>query len=132
MAYLQDYAKDLDVTKQRAEEATPNDLMNADYVLLGSGTWNTGGIEGQLNTHMVDFLTKRAKGVDLTGKKIGIIALGDDRYFYTSRAGEHLRSFIKLHGGDVLGDALTVVNEPYGQEERVHKWAEKLLTWVQS
>ncbi|NOS67840.1 MAG: hypothetical protein HOO67_05775, partial [Candidatus Peribacteraceae bacterium] len=50
--------------------------------------------------------------------------------FYTGRAGEHLRNFIQNHGGKVLGDALLVVNEPYGQEDRIHRWGEKLISLI--
>ena len=115
-----------DVKLIRCESATPEDLTSADVLILASGTWNTGGIEGQLNPHMHTFLLKDCKGVDLSGKEVGIIALGDDRYYYTSRAGEHLRNFIQSHGGKVLGNALVVVNEPYGQEEKMKKWAAEL------
>ena len=50
-----------------------------------------GGMEGQLQPHMHEFLLKRAKDVDLKGKNVAVIALGDERYYYTARAGDHLR-----------------------------------------
>src|SRR3989338_1312269 len=124
--FLLEKAKNLSVTMTRVEKATPDDLLKGDVLLLASGTWNTGGPEGQLNPHMHAFVFGPAKVVDLKGKNVAIIALGDDRYFYTCRAGEHLRNFIQSHGGKVLGEALLVVNEPYGQEERIHRWGEKL------
>lgn len=120
-------ASTLQVASCKAEAATPEDLLKGDVLLLASGTWNTGSIEGQMNPHMHDLLQGRAKDVDLKGKSVAIIALGDDRYFYTCRAGEHMRRFVLDHGGKILGDALLVVNEPYGQEERVKKWADVLL-----
>jgi flavodoxin len=118
---------DISVTVQLAEAAKPEDLTKADLLILASGTWNTGGVEGQLNPHMHDFLRGRAKDAKLNGQKTAILALGDDRYYYTGRAGEHLRVFIQQHGGTVFGDALLVINEPYGQEERVTKWTKKIL-----
>ncbi|TSC58479.1 MAG: hypothetical protein Greene041662_740 [Candidatus Peregrinibacteria bacterium Greene0416_62] len=120
--------KKLKIADCKAESAKPEDLLKGDVLLLACGTWNTDGSEGQLNPHMKDLLLGRAKDIDLKGKPVAIIALGDDRYFYTCRAGEHLRRFILDHGGKILGDALLVVNEPYGQEERVKKWGEKLFT----
>jgi flavodoxin I len=130
VAYLKKHAPDLAVTVTRAEEAKPEDLTKGDALLLASGTWNTGGIEGQMNPHMVDLLMDRAKDIDLAGKPVAIIALGDDRYFYTCRANEHLRQFAMQHNGKVIGDALLIVNEPYGQEEKVERWAEKFLIAV--
>ena len=119
--------KSLTVRRIRAEVARPEDLIGSDILILASGTWNTGGIEGQLNPHMHEFLLGRAKDMDLQGKKVAIIALGDDRYFYTCRAGEHLRQFVQTHGGCVLEPPLLIVNEPYGQEEQVRKWGSALL-----
>ena len=122
----------LQINIVRAESAQPEDLQKGDVLLLASGTWNTGGIEGQLNPHMFDFLIGRAKDCDLNKKPVAIIALGDERYFYTARAGEHLRRFVLDHNGTVLGDTLAVVNEPYGQEERVKKWTGQLLSFLAS
>ncbi len=126
--FLQEQDSSLSVKVMQVEKATAEDLTSGDFLLLASGTWNTGGPEGQLNPHMHAFVNGPAKSVDLTGKKVAIIALGDDRYYYTCRAGEHLRNFIQGHGGKVLGDALLVVNDPYGQEERIQRWGKKLVT----
>jgi flavodoxin I len=128
--FLKKKVSNLQVEVQRCEEATPEDLLKGDVLLLGSGTWNTGGIEGQLNPYLHQFLKKDAKDVDLQGKNVASIALGDERYYYTSRAGEHLRNFIQSHNGKVLGQPLTIVNDPYGQEEKIEKWGEKLVGWM--
>ena len=121
-------AKKVSVTACRVESATVADFSKSDVLILASGTWNTGGIEGQLNPHMHAFVWGPAKSVDLKGKNVAIVALGDDRYYYTCRAGEHLRLYIQNHGGKVLGDALLVVNEPYGQEKRIRGWGEWFVT----
>ena len=115
------------VTKLRVEQARAEDLLASDIVLLASGTWNTGGSEGQLNPHMHAFVWGPAKSVDLKGKSVAIVALGDERYRYTARAGEHLRTFVESHGGKVLGEPLKIVNEPYGQEEKIRAWGDELV-----
>jgi hypothetical protein len=46
--------------KQRAEDAKPEDLQKGDVLLLASASWNTGGIEGQLNPYM--FMVYVAQG----------------------------------------------------------------------
>ncbi len=126
-AFLADCAKDLAVTRQLAETAAAEDLQHGDVLLLACGTWNTGGVEGQMNIHMDTFLRKRAAAADLGGKPCALIALGDERYYYTCRAVEHLTQFVKGHNGVPLCPPLLVVNEPYGQEERVRKWGAKFL-----
>lgn len=125
---LQANSPELTVEVQTAESAKPEDLTKGDVLILASGTWNIAGTEGKMNPHMHNFLLKEAKGVDLAGKNVGIIALGDTRYYYTSRASEHLRNYIQGSGGTVFGTPLTIVNEPFGQEERVEKWGGKFLT----
>lgn len=117
-----------EVTRQHAEAALPEDLLKGDVLILGSGTWNTGSIEGQLNPHMHVLLKEKAKDFDLKEKKCSLIALGDERYYYTARAGEHMRSYIQTHNGTVICDPLTIINEPFGQEERIQKWGKKLLS----
>jgi flavodoxin len=128
--FLRNNAKNLQVALKRVELASSQDLAKGDVLILASSTWNTGGPEGQLNPHMHAFIYGPAKDADLSGKKVAIIALGDDRYFYTARAGEYLRNFIQSHGGKVLGNALTIINEPYGQEEKIERWGKQFLSWI--
>lgn len=117
----------LEVQSTKAEQAKPEDLSKGDLLILASGTWNTGGVEGQMNPHMHDFLLTKAKDVDLKGKKVMLIALGDHRYFYTCRSGEHMRKFVMSHGGKVIEPSLLIVNEPYDQDEKIEKWVPKVL-----
>ena len=124
---LESMMKPLHITKTRAESAKPEDLLLGEVLVLASGTWNTGGREGQMNPHMHTFLLERAVGVELKGKPCSLIALGDDRYYYTARAGEHLRSFIESHGGTLFLDPLTIINEPYDQETKIKSWAKNFL-----
>ncbi len=122
----------ISVTVVRAELATPEDLLRADVLLLGSGTWNTGGVEGQLNPYMHDLLFGKLKGLNLGGKPVLLVSLGDERYYFTTRCTERFMQFLKAAHGKATGIPLIIVNEPYDQVERIHKWAdgaaEKLKT----
>ncbi len=115
-----------DVEVQRAEQVQPADLVRGDVVVLASGTWNTGGQEGQLNPLMHTLLMDRAKEVDLGGKPIAFISLGDDRYYFTTRCTEHFMRYMREHGGTQFHLPLIIVNEPYDQEEKIRKWAGQL------
>lgn len=117
-----------DVSVLRAESASPEEFTQSDVLILGSGTWNTGSIEGQLHPDMHVLLNKTAVEVDLSKTPAAIISLGDDRYYYTCRSNEHMRRYILDHGGKELLPAMLIINEPYGQEELVHKWAEKFIS----
>lgn len=119
-------SKVVTVCRMRAESAKPEDLLRGDCLVLASGTWNKDGIEGYLNSHM-DVFFERSSGVDLRGRRVALIALGDSRYRYTCRAGERLRRFVLDHGGAIVEPPLLIVDEPYGQEEKIKKWGERLF-----
>jgi hypothetical protein len=53
-----------------AEKAEPQDLLSGDVLLLASGSWNTGGIDGQLNPHMWALLQDKAKMLDLAANRV--------------------------------------------------------------
>ncbi|HLD63922.1 MAG TPA: flavodoxin domain-containing protein [Candidatus Peribacteraceae bacterium] len=130
--YWTKHAPKITVEKQRAEQTQAHDLLRGDYLILGSGTWNTGGIEGQLNMHMQALLEERAAGVDLQGKAVSSISLGDERYYFRTRCTEHLLRFIREHNGKPFVPPLVLVNEPYGQEERIQKWGDRILATIRN
>lgn len=118
----------VEVTMQRAEQATPADLTAGDILLLACGTWNTGGIEGQLNPHMHALLRERADSIDLKNLPCLAIGLGDRRYRYTANAAVLLEKFVTGHGGTMLLPPLKIVDEPYDRLDDVLKpWLDQLL-----
>lgn len=127
MSTLKDAAPQLWIEKQRAEQTKPEDLQKGDVLVLASGSWNTGSVEGQLNPHMHKLLKDRAASVDLQGKRVALIGLGDDRYHFTVGALTHLEEFVRTHNGQLIEPALRIVNEPYGQEEEVTSWSKQLF-----
>src|SRR3989344_2342362 len=120
------------ISFERAERAGVPDFTKSDLLILASGTWNTGGREGQVNPYMFELLYKKAKDIDLAGKQCAVIGLGDHRYKYTARATEHMAHFIKEHGGHALLPPLVIVDDPFGQEEKIEKWGEELLKKISS
>lgn len=130
--FLSTQAPSLHAERQRAELAHPDDLLRGDVLILGSGTWNTGGTEGQLNMHMHSLLREQAKDLDLKKKPITFISLGDDRYYYRTRCTEHFLRFQREHNGVLFIPPLIIVNEPYGLEEKIQRWGEKLLNQMQN
>lgn len=132
LSFLEQKGIDLTIERQRAELAKREDLLRGDVLILGSGTWNYGGVEGQLNMYMHQLLLDKAKDIDLSGKLMTFISLGDDRYRYTTRCTERFMHFLKSSRAKLLLIPLIIVNEPYGQEERIQKWGEKLLLAMQN
>jgi flavodoxin len=101
-------------------------MLRGAFLLLASSTWNTGGVEGQLNPHMSVLLQSKAKNLDLTAKPSACIGLGDHRYYYTARAADLLQEYIESHHGRLLLPALRIVDEPYGQEQAILNWGKQL------
>jgi flavodoxin I len=125
--FLKSIATGWEIQETIAEKTQPQDLLSGDVLLLASATWNTGGIEGQLNPHMSVLLHDKAKTLDLAGKPCACIGLGDHRYFYTVRAADHLQHYVKAHHGRLIVPTLKITNEPYGQEEAVRVWGKQLV-----
>lgn len=119
------------VTLKKAELETPEKLESADVLILASGTWNFGGVEGQLNEKMYDLLFVKAKDAKRAGKPIAFISLGDSRYYFTTRCTQHFKKFQKACGAVELLVPLIIVNEPYGQETRIEAWGKKLLAAIE-
>jgi flavodoxin len=72
-------------------------------------------------------LQDKAKNLDLASKLCAAIGLGDDRYFYTARAADHLERYVKTHHGRLILPTLRIIDEPYGQEETVRVWGKQLV-----
>ncbi len=115
-----------EVTTTRCEKAMAADLTKGDLTILACGTWNADGVEGQLNPHMRAFFD-RVKEADVSRTTLAIVGLGDARYRYTGRCIEHLQKFRMAKKAAQLLPPLLIVNEPYGQEERVRGWAQKVI-----
>ena len=109
-----------------AEKASQQDMLRGAALLLASSTWNTGGVEGQLNPHMSALLQSRATNLDLAAKPSACIGLGDHRYYYTARAADLLQEYIESHHGRLLLPTLRIVDEPYAQEQAILAWGKQL------
>jgi flavodoxin len=117
---------DWEIETTLAEKASQQNMLRGSVILLASSTWNTGGVEGQLNPHMSVLLQSKATNLDLAAKPSACIGLGDHRYYYTARAADLLQDYIESHHGRLLLPALRIVDEPYGQEQAILGWGKQL------
>ena len=125
--YLVEKKAPLAVSMKHVETVKPPDLLACDILLLASSTWNT--TEGLLPPDFAAFV-REARTLDLAGKPTCVIGLGDDRYFNTCKSAAHLMQFAREHNGKNLLPPLPIVNEPYDQDDKVMKWADKLIAKV--
>ena len=115
------------VEAARAEVLQPSDLFDADLLVLASSTWNTGGVEGQLNPHMQQLLHKRDESQTLAGRQCACVGLGDHRYYYRARAADLLEQFVHDCSGRLAVPTLKIVDDPYGQESIIRDWGRQLM-----
>lgn len=123
-------ADDLVIETQRAERASAKDLQRGDVLLLACSTWKDKGIEGHLHPNMNALLAGRAKDIDLRGKYVACISLGDDRFYHTTDCVDRFRWFIQRHHGQEFLPPLLVQGDPYDQEDRIARWSDKLLSHI--
>jgi flavodoxin len=127
VAYLREKQAPLEIVVQHVEQGEPKDLLDCDILLLASSTWNS--TEGLLPPDFAKFV-RACRSIDLKEKPTCVIGLGDDRYFYTCRAAAHLMQFARERNGKNFVPPLPIVNEPYDQDDKVTKWADKLLAKI--
>jgi flavodoxin I len=130
-----------------AETVTEEDFMRFDTLILGVPTW----FDGELPLYWDEFVPA-LKDLDLTGKKIAIFGLGDQKGYpenfgdavglmadilvsvnaklvgETSPEGYSFESSRALHNGKFLGLILDQENQPRLTENRVQDWVDQLKT----
>jgi flavodoxin I len=116
---------DWEIERTLAERASARDMLRGAVLLLASSTWNTGGVEGQLNPHMLLLLQSKAENLDLASKPSACIGLGDHRYYYAARAADLLQDHIESHHCRLLLPALRIVDESYEQVEAILGWGKQ-------
>ena len=127
LKYLKEKQAPLDMRMKHVETLKPAELLDCDILLLASSTWNS--TEGLLPPDFAAFV-REAREIDLKGKPTCVIGLGDDRYFNTCKAAALLMQFAREHKGKNLVPPLPIVNEPYDQDDKVIKCADKLIAKI--
>jgi flavodoxin I len=130
-----------------AETVTEEDFMRFDKIILGVPTW----FDGELPLYWDEFVPA-LKDLDLTGKKIAIYGLGDQKGYpenfgdavglmasilisrnaelvgETSPEGYSFESSRALYNGKFRGLILDQENQPRLTENRVQDWCDQLKT----
>lgn len=118
-------ASGIEVTMKRVEKSTPSDI-GKNLTILAAPTYE----HGVILEHWQPFL-RELKKVDLTGKPITVIGLGEIQYddHYHIESANTLSNAIKASKGTLFCHPLRVSGAVLPQlETRVKKWSEELLT----
>lgn len=128
-----------------AEEITAEKFLSFDNIILGVPTW----FDGELPNYWDEFVPE-LEDLDLSGKKIAIFGLGDQKNYgenfldgvgvmaeiiehckgtlvgFTSTEGYHFESSKAQRGNTFAGLAIDYENQGSKNKDRVHDWAEQL------
>lgn len=123
----------MSVTRKKAQEAHPDEIVAYDLTVLASPSWDyqdkeKGRMEGQPHIEMRGFMEK-AQGKTFPGHQFAIIGLGDTSYMYFTGAVGHLEKFVEQLGGNRVVDSLRVDGFYFDQdanEAKIRDWAVKL------
>jgi flavodoxin I len=142
-------AGEKEIEKVDAESLTERDFLRFEKMILGVPTW----FDGELPLYWDEFVPA-LKEMDLSGKKIAIYGLGDQKGYpenfgdavgimanllqsrgaliigETSPDGYNFESSKALHQGKFLGLILDQENQPRRTEERIHQWVEQLKSVI--
>jgi len=117
--------KNHEVSLQRAETSSSEDLTSHDLLILACPTYG----HGELEPHYLYF-HKQIQAVDLAGQSCTVIALGDHKYDDDHRlesSGILLR-YITTHGGKLLCPPLAINKSPIPVlNTQVKDWTDQLI-----
>ncbi|OGG08154.1 hypothetical protein A3B48_03080 [Candidatus Gottesmanbacteria bacterium RIFCSPLOWO2_01_FULL_40_10] len=121
-------SQNLQVTMKEVRDTQPEELTDADAVILASSTWDYEGLEGQPHPDYRPFM-ELFKGKKITGKKFAVLGLGDSSYTYFCGAVNHLEQFVKDLEGILAVDSLKIDGFYLDQQtnsEKLASWADNL------
>ncbi|MBI3572584.1 MAG: flavodoxin family protein [Candidatus Kerfeldbacteria bacterium] len=123
------------VTVQRAQDTEAEHISAADFVVLGSCTWEKimpdgKRSEGELQQYMDD-LKQRLKDQKFPGKRFAVFGLGDSSYSDFCAAAPMMEFMIHAWGGTLKAPTLKIDGFFFHLPEnrqRVKDWADHVLS----
>ena len=95
------------VTMKEVRASTPEDIQNAQAVILGSPSWDFDGHEGMPHEDYVPLMEK-LKTKTYEGKPFAVFGLGDSSYTHFCGAVDHLEELVSTMKGKLLVPSLRI------------------------
>ncbi len=111
---------------QDVTDTKPEDLTQADVLILGSSTWD----DGLLQTDFREF-AKDLK-IDLSGKKLALFGLGDTNYPEFCAAAHTLEEIFTKLGGELLVETMKIDGFPDedANQQKIDQWCEQVKSAI--
>lgn len=125
------------VILKEAAETTPDDVINAAFVLLASPSWDYENAEGMPHEHFValmkglEGLPAGKAGKTLENKPFAIVGLGDKSYTVFCGAVDHFETLVKNLKAKLVVPSLRIDGYFYdqtGNTQKITDWTNQLAS----
>ncbi len=102
-------------------DAMVDTMNNAKAVICIAPTYD----QGELHEDFKNFIETHGGQIDLTGKKCGVIGLGDTMYEHFCISADKLQEFVQSKNGELVGEPLKIdgfFNDQAVAEEQIKTW----------
>ncbi|MEA2011684.1 MAG: flavodoxin [Verrucomicrobiota bacterium] len=113
-----------EITVKNVTEATAEELLNYDLIVLGSSTWGV----GELQDDFIDFNEELAS-VDLKGYSAAVFGCGDSDGWPDSfcEAVDIIETTLKNSGAEIVNTSIKVDGDVYDADDELELWAQKMI-----
>lgn len=115
------------VTVKTSREATPQDCLDADFLILASPSWDYEGREGQPHEDFQVFF-KAVDQTQFSGKPYAVLGLGDTAYPHYCGAVDIIEEFMNTRGAKRAAESLRIDKyfSSHDNPQKVIGWASSL------
>lgn len=122
------------VTVKQVMETSPDDILGAQAVVLGSPSWDFNGQEGMPHEDYMPLIEK-LKAKTFEAKPFAVFGLGDSSYTHFCGAVDHLEELIRTMKGKLIIPSLRIdkyFSDQTKHMEAINAWTETLITQLKT
>ncbi|MDL2269671.1 flavodoxin [Desulfosarcina sp. OttesenSCG-928-A07] len=120
-------AKGAEVDRRNVTDAAPEDMKDADLVLLGCSTWGEDEIE--LQDDFIPFYESMDKA-PIKNKRIGVFGCGDSTYTYFCGAVDAIEEKVRELSGHLVVDGLKIDGDPTDAKGDIQHWSDSVASFL--
>lgn len=128
-SYIADTMKEqgVDVRIGDVGDTDVEDLLNYDFILLGSSTWGEGALQDDFQGFYDDM-----QGMSLRGKRAAAFGPGDSSYGHFCEAVDLLEKKLRACGAEIIAPSLKIDGDVMASEDEAKEWAKQVAGLVRT
>ncbi|RJR15368.1 hypothetical protein C4579_02430 [Candidatus Microgenomates bacterium] len=121
--------KDHAVTLKKIVDTNPEELQSPDLIIFATPSWLVNKQDGMPHDQMWAFMEAH-KDLQLNGKKVAVMGLGDRSYTKFCGAVDHLEPYVEQVGGKLALPSLRIDGYYFSEKnpQLVEEWASKVAS----